>query len=105
MRDANDYFILVNREGETDIAVPDEFYQIIICRDKATEKYITAAFLFPHLDDPEELPSDDVLYYLVSVDEIERKTGLDFLNRLSAAEQEEIEGSSNRAFWEPLIGN
>ena len=105
VRDADDYYILVNRKGETDIAVPDEFYQVIVYRDKATERYITAAFLFPHLDDREELPSDDVLDYLVSVDEIEKRTGLDFLNQLSAAEQAETEGGSNLQFWRPLMDN
>jgi endonuclease G len=98
-----DYFILQNKQGDTDIAIPDEFYQVLIYWNKSKKKYITAAFLFTHVEDPEDLPHDELMDYLVTVDEIEKKTGLDFLNKLSKAAQQETESKTNREFWEKLI--
>lgn len=99
----DEYYVMVNKDGETDIAVPDEFYQVLIYWDKANKKYITAAFLFPHVDDREELPYDDLLDYLVTVDKIEEITGLDFLNALDVEEQKEIEGESHVEFWKEVM--
>ena len=100
---SDEYYVMVNKHGETDIAVPDEFYQVLIYWDKSKKKYITAAFLFPHVDDPEDLPFDDLLDYLVTVDRIEEITGLDFLNELGVEEQKVIEGNSNVEFWRGVM--
>jgi endonuclease G len=100
--DKGDYYIMQNKKGDTDIVIPDEFYQVLIYKDK-NGKYITAAFLFPHLDSPGDLPFDELLDYIVTVDELEKKTGLDFLNKLSKAEQQATESKTNLEFWNKLI--
>ncbi|HEX2862337.1 MAG TPA: DNA/RNA non-specific endonuclease, partial [Lacunisphaera sp.] len=58
------------------IAVPEACYMIIV--DENEGRVRTAAFLFP-----QDTPADALLAdYLVSIDEIERRTGLDFLAEL-----------------------
>jgi len=105
IHDPDNPYYMENRKGLTDIVVPDEFYQVLIYRDKSTGKYITAAFLFPHKDDPTDLPSSELLDYLQTVDAIEKITGLDFLSGLSKTEQQATESKTNLAFWENLINN
>lgn len=89
-----------SRTGNTGIAIPNEFFQVIIYWDRKKKEYITAAFLFPHV---KKKPGKPLLDFLVSVDELEKRTGLDFLNQLSKGEQEKIEKKDNYDFWKPLI--
>jgi endonuclease G, mitochondrial len=91
---------LVNKDGETDIVVPDHFYQVLVWYDKGSGEYITGGFLFPHVNDKGDLPYSDLLDYMVTIDEIEALTGLNFLNQLSEGVQKKFESKTNRAFWE-----
>lgn len=100
--DKDDYYIMQNKKGDTDIVVPDEFYQVLIYRNK-DGKYFTAAFLFPHVDSPADLPYEELMDYIVTVDELEKKTGLDFLNKISKAEQDATESKTNVEYWNGLF--
>lgn len=101
--DPDNYPVLKNRKGKTDIAIPDQFYQILIYKEKETKEYTTAAFMFPHVTKKKDLPFDDLLDYMTTVDEIEDITGFDFLNKLPVAKQKKIESKTNREFWESII--
>jgi endonuclease G len=85
------------KTGETNIAIPDEFFQVIIVYDKSKKEYITAGFIFPHV---KKKPDKALLDYLVPVDEVESRTGLNFLNQLSAADQNKTESKDNSEYWE-----
>jgi DNA/RNA endonuclease G (NUC1) len=80
------------------IAIPDYFFQVLIYENENNE-YITAGFLFEHVTEPEELPYDGLIDYIVPVDSIEILTGFDFLNELSEFKQRETESVDNKDFW------
>lgn len=75
----------------------------LVYYDRTSESFITAAFLFPHVNDKRDLPSTELLDYLVTVDEIEAITGLDFLHELSTADQDKTESKKNFDFWESKL--
>lgn len=76
--------------GQENVAVPDYFFKIV-CR-KSDKKMI--AFLVAHQD------SDAPLYdFVVSVDEVEKQTGLDFFPDLEDSLENNLESSSNWKDW------
>ncbi|MFT3868242.1 MAG: DNA/RNA non-specific endonuclease [Nibricoccus sp.] len=75
------------------IAVPEAFYMIII--DENEGRVRAEAFIFPQ-DTPAEIESGR---YLTSIDEIERRTGLDFLNQLPAEAQNALEARVVSRVW------
>lgn len=82
-----------------DIHVPHAFFKIVI------HEHNPVAFLFAHFE-----PSPAIACKLgskpenciVSVDEIEELTGLDFFNKLSQEEQVKLEKYANRKFWKEM---
>ena len=80
--------------GDNAVAVPSHFFKIIV--DANDENNIsTLAFLMPNKD----LGSHELSEYLVSIDELERLTGLDFLSALSEEQQEGIESVRAVSIW------
>lgn len=78
--------------GKEKVAVPDYFYKILLQENKG--KYKMIAFLMPNQ------MSDRSLYeYVVSVDEIEKMTGIDFFPILPDAIENELEKSSDYKSW------
>jgi endonuclease G len=75
------------------VAVPDAFFKIII--DEQDGKLRTLAFLVPQ-DAPE---GADPARYLTTIDEIERRTGLDFLPELDEPAQRAIEAQRAGRVW------
>lgn len=75
------------------VAVPEAFYMIVV--DESGGRVRTAAFLFSQ-ETPATAPLED---YLTSVDEIERRTGLDFLHELPDAAEEELEVRRAERAW------
>ncbi|MEO0058910.1 MAG: Nuclease [Bacteroidota bacterium] len=76
--------------GTEEVAVPEFFYKIV-CR-KSDKKMI--AFLVAHQD------SDAPLYdFVVSVDEVEKQTGLDFFPGLEDSLENKLERSSSWKEW------
>lgn len=74
-------------------AVPQAFYMIVI--DESEGRVRAQAFLFP-----QETPAGaEAGEFLVEIDEIERRTGLDFLHELPDAAEDALEGRRAGAVW------
>jgi len=88
------------------VAVPDAFYKMIIRESNDPKKPHVLAFIYPHAikqsnnrkqRSPKEYPHKK---FLVSIDEIEKHTGLDFFTNLSDAEQQAIEANPSATMWD-----
>ena len=78
--------------GEEQVAVPNQFYKIVLDNRDGDPKVL--AFLLNHED------SDLPLYkFVVSVDEIEKLTGIDFFPELDDTIENRIEASSSYKNW------
>lgn len=78
--------------GKEDVAVPNYFYKVLLATSKINPRMI--AFLVPHQN------SDKPLYeFVVSVDELEAKTGIDFFYNLPDEIENELEENSNYKSW------
>jgi len=78
--------------GDEDVDVPITFYKIII-RKKA-DKIYSLSFLIPNKPQFTSLRN-----FVVSVDDIEQATGIDFFNQLPKEKQKVFEGSKNTVGW------
>lgn len=78
--------------GEERVAVPEQFYKIIL--DNANGRIKIIAFLLPH-----ENSTRPLYKFVVSVDEIETLTGIDFFPELDDALENKLEVSSNYKSW------
>ncbi len=81
---------VLNRVGL--VEVPEAFYKILVVPG---DRPRALAFIMPQRVAGDE-PLDD---FLVSIDEVEARTGLDFLPRLSPAAAEALEGRVDTAGW------
>ncbi len=78
--------------GKEKVAVPKYFYKVILDTNKGNYKMI--GFLVPSVD------SDKPLYeFVVSVDEIEKRTGIDFFPKLDDKMEAQLEKSSSYKNW------
>ena len=78
--------------GDENVSVPNQFYKVLI--DNNTGKTKMIAFLMPHEN------SEKPLYeFVVSVDEIEALTGIDFFPELDDAIENKLEASSSYKGW------
>lgn len=78
--------------GEEEVTVPNYFYKVLL--DENNGDYKMIAFLVPHRD------SDRPLYeFVVSVDEIEKRTGIDFFPKLNDTEEARLEKNSDYKNW------
>ncbi len=78
--------------GEEKVSVPDEFYKIII--DASVGNYKAISFLIPNQ------PSSKSFYeYTVTIDEIEKLTGIDFFPKLSDQIEDKLESEINLKAW------
>ncbi|RDY59358.1 DNA/RNA non-specific endonuclease [Flagellimonas nanhaiensis] len=78
--------------GEEDVDVPDAFYKVVLL--KKDDSFKTVAFLIPNKET--QLP---IKSFLVSVDEIERRTGIDFFHKLPQTSQEKLESGIDIDGW------
>lgn len=78
--------------GDEDVAVPNYFYKIIAKGKKDNLKVI--AFLLPHKESRKPLTS-----FLVSVDKIEKETGINFFEALPNEIEDKLEKEINRSGW------
>ena len=78
--------------GKEAVSVPNQFYKILI--DNNTGKTKMIAFLMPHKDSKKPLYE-----FVVSVDEIERLTGIDFCPQLDDELENKLEASSSYKAW------
>ncbi len=78
--------------GNEAVAVPQQFYKIIL--DQTNGNYKVIAFLLDHKD------SDLPLYtFVVSVDEVESLTGIDFFPNLEDTLENKLEASKSYKDW------
>lgn len=82
----------LNEIGPEDVDVPNAFYKVVIREDENAIKVL--AFLVPHYESNKPLSS-----FLVSVDELEAVTNLDFFEKLEDKTQNEIEGKVIQKGW------
>lgn len=78
--------------GDEDVSVPNQFYKVLIDNNSGATKMI--AFLMPHK------ASNQPLYkFVVSVDEVEALTGIDFFSELDDSIENKLEASSSYKGW------
>ena len=77
--------------GPNKIAIPDAFFKVVLCL-QGTPKAL--GFIFPNED-----VSHDLNDYLMTVDEVEEITGLDFFSALDDKVENAVEASSNLGLW------
>ncbi len=75
------------------VAVPTAFFKVLLARKDGNRMAI--AFIYPNKN-----CRDDMASYVVSVDEVERLTGIDFFGALPDDEENSIESYSNYNTWE-----
>lgn len=79
--------------GKENVAVPNYFYKIILDYQQPEIKAI--AFIIPHRKSEKALSK-----FVVSIDEVEKRTGIDFFPELSDNLENELENSSNYLDWQ-----
>tara|TARA_R110002096_G_scaffold119510_1_gene259072 strand:+ start:10643 stop:11452 length:810 start_codon:yes stop_codon:yes gene_type:complete len=78
--------------GDEEVSIPNQFYKVLIDNNSGKTKMI--GFLMPHQN------SNKPLYeFVVSVDSIEKLTGIDFFPELDDAIENKLEASSNYKNW------
>ena len=78
--------------GDEDVSIPNQFYKVLIDNNSGKIKMI--GFLMPHQN------SNKPLYeFVVSVDSIEKLTGIDFFPELDDVIENKLEASSNYKNW------
>jgi len=83
-KDSKGQYIPKEKIGYNNVWVPWGFYKIIVL--KTNEKLLALAFEYKN-----EEETNDFYTHLVTIDEIESQTGLNFLNALSENEQNQLE--------------
>lgn len=78
--------------GEENVSVPKYFYKIIARNEGENLKMI--GFLIPN-----KPTNNSYASFLVSIDEIEYKTGIDFFNKLSNTIESDLESTINKNNW------
>lgn len=78
--------------GEEDVDVPNYFFKVVIRGHK--DQFKVLAFLFPHKESQASLKD-----FLISIDELEHLTGLDFFEKMDKGEQAKIEASIDGKGW------
>lgn len=73
------------------LPVPTHFYKVLF--DPRREEAIS--FIIPHM----RVLTSELSRYLVSIDQVERITGLDFLDRVDDLKENEIESRRPREMW------
>ena len=83
---------------EAPIAIPDAFFKIVIKEGLQPDAPDVLAFVYPNVE--ELLTVRDPSNYLVSVDEIEKKTGLHFFTRLPTSTRRSILNQEKSDLWD-----
>ncbi len=78
--------------GKDKVSVPKYFYKILL--DYTPPEIKAIAFLFPHKQSNKPL-----YHFVVSIDELEQKTGIDFFPNLPDDIENKLEASSNYKNW------
>jgi len=84
-------------KGELPVVVPDAFFKIVIKESGDVNRPDVLALIYPQDTERGDKNHDD---YLVSVDNIEQRTGLDFLTILEDDIEEDLEKWIPTRIWE-----
>ena len=76
--------------GKEDVSVPKYFYKVLLTKDKTR----MIAFLVPH-----EKSNKPLYEFVISVDELEQKTGIDFFPKLDDDLENKLEASKYYKGW------
>ncbi|NND61666.1 MAG: DNA/RNA non-specific endonuclease [Flavobacteriaceae bacterium] len=78
--------------GDERVSIPKEFYKIVV--DISEEKPKAIAFIIPN-----KKSSESFYEYVVTIDQIEKKTGIDFFPQLSDRVEKKLESTINLDVW------
>ncbi|WP_299250970.1 DNA/RNA non-specific endonuclease [uncultured Lacinutrix sp.] len=78
--------------GSEKVAVPNQFYKVIIDNNSGDTKML--AFLMDH-----EASNEPLYKFVVSVDEVEKLTGIDFFSELEDEKENRLEASNSYKNW------
>ena len=78
--------------GKNNVSVPEFFYKALLAQNEG--KYISIGFILPN-----KKCTGTVFDYAVSVDEVERRTELDFFSRLPDSVEEFVESRTVYSLW------
>lgn len=76
--------------GREEVSVPKYFYKVLLTKDKTR----MVAFLVPH-----EKSNKPLYKFVVSVDELEQKTGINFFPKLEDTTENKLEASKDYKGW------
>ena len=82
--------------GRNKVAVPDKFYKVVLDANAASPKAV--GFIIPNGNIKEDLAN-----FAVTVDAVEKVTGLDFFAALDDSDEEKLESSLDYSAWERLL--
>lgn len=85
--------------GEIPVVVPHGFYKIVVRESEDPDRPDVLAFLYPHHHLYKQKGPHDHLQYLVSVNYIEKLTGLDFLTALPNKDEKKVEKAVATSLW------
>lgn len=83
---------ILDEIGPNDVAVPEEYYKVILDYTQPSLKGI--AFLMPN-----EVSTKPMMDYAVSIDEIEKITGIDFFTEIDDADEAKLESTFDVRAW------
>ena len=78
--------------GDEQVSIPNQFYKVLVDNNSGKTKMI--GFLIPHQNSNKPL-----FEFVVSVDSIEKLTGIDFFPELDDVIENQLEASSNYKNW------
>lgn len=88
----------VGGEGHThELIVPQYFYMALLHYNKATDTYHAIAFWTVHKDENDT--NKNYGDYAISIDELEKRTGIDFFCNLPDVVEKEVEAEVDLNFW------
>jgi len=89
----------IRQRTTSGLIVPKYFFMAILCKNSETVNngYKAIAFWVEHTD--EDHSDDDLRDYAISIDELERKTGIDFFCNLPDGTENHIEATMNTVSW------
>ena len=79
------------------LLVPKYFYMALLHYNKATDTYHALAFWTDHINEVQSVA--DLGAYAITINELERRTGIDFFCNLPDAIEDNIEATLDLEFW------
>lgn len=81
--------------GPNEVRIPKSYYKVVVKR--TAKGYTAIGFILPN-----EASSSDLKSFIVTIDQIEKRTGLDFLPNVSKKKQKSLESTVKREYWTGL---